>query len=97
MALTSQQVLRTQILQVLLAAANGSARRKDVLREMDRRYGSTWSPEDRRSPLSRPFERKWMNRASFERANMVRAGLLKDKASGFWTLTAAGRDLAGRG
>ncbi len=97
MSLTSQQTLRKRILRVLLDYDNGSASRKQVLQEMDRRYGSSWTPEDRSSPNQRPFETKWMNRASYERADMVREGLLQDKASGLWTLTDEGRRVAERG
>lgn len=97
MSLTSQQTLRKRILRVLLDYENGSASRKHVLQEMDWRYGSSWTPEDLSSPNQRPFETKWMNRASYERADMVREGLLKDKASGLWTLTDEGRRVAERG
>lgn len=97
MALTPQQTLRKRILRILLDFEDGRASRKQVLQEMERRFGSSWTPEDRSSPNERPFETKWMNRASFERADMVREGLLKDKASGLWTLTDEGRRAAKRG
>lgn len=97
MALTPQQVLRTRILRVLDDFEGGSAPRRTVLAEMDRRFGSSWTPEDRSSPPSRPFEQKWRNRASFERANMVREGLLAAHASGLWTLTDEGRRQVQRG
>ncbi|MGN6252013.1 MAG: winged helix-turn-helix domain-containing protein [Marmoricola sp.] len=94
MALTSQQILRKRILRVLRDFDKGSAPRKVVLAELDGRFGSSWTPEDRSSPKSRPFEQNWMNRASYERANMVREGLLTDGASGLWTLTELGRQVA---
>jgi hypothetical protein len=95
MALTPQHVLRTRILEVLTIVPRGSMRRAELLRALDARYGTTWSVEDLQAPASRPFERKWQNNASFERANMVRDGLLSDAANGYWTLTAAGYRAAG--
>lgn len=94
MTLTSQQTLRKRILRVLRDINQGSAPRKVVLEEMDRRFGLLWTQEDRLSPKSRPFEQKWMNRSSYERANMVREGLLTDAADGVWALTSQGRCVA---
>ena len=93
-ALTSQDVLRNRILSALSEHRDGKARRRDVLATLDREYGSLWTPEDRMSPKSRPFEANWMNRASYERANMVRDGLLAEGDGGLWKLTEEGRSAA---
>jgi len=58
--------------------------RKDVLAALNAEYGASWSAEDLQTPTDRPFETKWRNRASFERADMVRDGLLEDRSDGVW-------------
>lgn len=88
--MTQQTVLRQRILLALLNFDGYKARRKDLLAELDRRYQIQWTPEDRQPPFSRPSETNWENRASFERANMVRDGLLQPSSNGFWALSSAG-------
>lgn len=90
MALTSATVLRHRILYILCQEPSGSLDRSRVLERMDSEYKDTWSDDDMQSPKTRPFESKWENRASFERAKMVRDGILLGSADGRWTLTAAG-------
>jgi hypothetical protein len=90
MALTSAKVLRERILSVLCQEPSGSMDRSQVLERMDSEYKDTWSYEDLQSPKTRPFESKWENRASFERAKMVRDGILLGGGDGRWTLTATG-------
>lgn len=93
-ALTAQKILRSRILKALLEHRDGKASRKEVLRDLERGYGALWTPEDRMPPKSRPFEANWMNRASYERASMVRDGLLADGGGGLWILTPEGRRAA---
>lgn len=75
-----------------LGRLGGTARRAAVLTEMDRLFGGAFTAEDRESVRTRPFEESWRNRASFERANMVRDRLLVNRADGVWELDRLGRD-----
>lgn len=90
MAATPAHVLRGWILGVLRDSPKGALRRADVLRALDAAHALDWTAEDMQSPRTRPFERKWQNNASYERASMVRDGLLTPAANGYWTLTDAG-------
>jgi len=72
----------------------GALTRASVLDALDNEFGKQWTVEDLQTPASRPFETKWRNRASYERADMVRDGLLQDRADGTWALTEAGRSAA---
>jgi hypothetical protein len=90
MALTSQETLRGWILRALLGARNYSLPRSDVLQALDAAHATSWTAEDVAPPPTRPSEKNWANRASFERADMVRDGLLTDDADGRWTLTEEG-------
>lgn len=89
MALTSRAVLRERLLHALLALG-GTASRPEVLDELDRQFGGLLSADDHQPVTSRPYEVKWRNRTSFERADMIRAGLLQDRADGVWALTPGG-------
>jgi hypothetical protein len=62
------------------------------LTEMERLFGGAFTTEDREPVRTRPFEESWRNRASFERADMVRDGLLANRADGIWELDQLGRD-----
>ncbi|MGG6382450.1 HNH endonuclease [Paenarthrobacter sp. NEAU-H11] len=88
MGLTQRQTHRERILAVLSEEPSGSLRRSEALQRLA--TGFSWSVEDSVSPKTRPWETKWENRASFERAEMVRAGLLKGDEHGLWTLSPAG-------
>jgi hypothetical protein len=90
MPLTPQRVLRNRILMVLTAVESGAMPRVGVLSALDERYSTDWTAEDMLPPASRPFERNWQNRARYERADMVRDGLLQDRADRVWALTSAG-------
>lgn len=94
MALTSRSEHRHRILQTLSAQPAARAERSRVLSDMGSRFGELWSNEDLESPRTRPFEKKWENRASFERAEMVRDGLLSERADGVWELTKTGQSAA---
>jgi hypothetical protein len=63
-----------------------AGRRADVLARMAVVLEHELTEEDRESPQTRPHEEKWQNRASYERAAMVREGLLQDRADGIWAL-----------
>lgn len=91
MPLTPQRVLRDRILIVLAGTDAGAMSRADVLTALDAQYGAQWTADDLQAPSSRPFETKWRNRASYERADMVRDGLLEDRSDGVWALSASGR------
>ncbi|MEJ8280479.1 winged helix-turn-helix domain-containing protein [Pseudonocardia spirodelae] len=90
MALTSRHVLRSRILKVLLENQGRALTRKQVLDRLRSQHDTSWTEEDVTPPPSRPFETKWENNASFERANMVREGLLEAGGDGHWVLTASG-------
>lgn len=95
MTLTPQHILRQRILTVLGEFEGNRASRAQVLEALGARFSDLWTEEDRESPQQRPFEAKWRNRASFERADMVRAGLLEAKAGrGVWMLSQDGRRAA---
>lgn len=94
MPLTPQAELRTMILRVLQKAPSHGRSRASTLDHIDRRWGKSWSPEDLRAPKSRPFETNWRNRASYERARMVRDGLLVADADGSWRLSPQGQRVA---
>lgn len=85
MALTPQAILREYILEAL-SQVGGSADRSDVLNRMNSAHSGDWTPEDLEAPNSRPFEKSWQNRASWERNSMVRAGLLQSRGDGVWAL-----------
>lgn len=89
MALTSSAALRGMILEILREMEGGRASRARVLDEMEVRFKSAFSPEDLDSPKTRPHEANWRNRASFERASMVRDGILSPRADGVWELAPA--------
>lgn len=86
--LTQRQTHRDRILHVLSEEESGSLRRAEALRRLAAVF--PWSEEDGKPRETRPWETKWENRASYERAEMVRAGLLEDDEYGLWTLTRAG-------
>jgi hypothetical protein len=89
--LTPQSSLRDLI--VLALGRLGSAgRRADVLAEMDRLFGGAFTEEDRRPVPTRQFEESWRNRASYERADMVRDRLLVYRADGVWELDNLGKE-----
>ncbi len=94
MALTPQRTLRERILLTLVAQPAGRATRAEALDAMDSSFSTQWTADDLQSPNERPWESKWRNRASYERANMVRDGLLGSQAPGVWMLTEAGRAAA---
>jgi hypothetical protein len=89
--LTPQSTLRDLIV-LALGRLGGAARRADVLAEMDRLFGGAFTAEDRGPVPTRQFEESWCNRASFERADMVRDRLLVDRADGIWELDLLGRE-----
>ncbi len=96
MALTPQPRLREMILLVLRDSPAQRRSRGSVLDQLDHRWGRYWTSDDLSTPRSRPFETKWRNRASYERAKMVREGLLVGDADGSWQLSAAGLRAAER-
>lgn len=81
---TSQSILREYIIQAL-KEFGGSARRSDVLERMREMLKDRLTPRD--------FEKRgdrviiWENNACWERAAMVREGILKDESKfGYWEL-----------
>jgi len=89
--LTPQSTLRDLIV-LALGRLGGTARRADILAEMDRLFGGAFAVEDHEPVHTRQFEESWRNRASFERANMVRDRLLVSRADGIWQLDRLGRE-----
>lgn len=90
MSATAAHEPRLRILAVLRDSPAGRLGRAEVLRALDAAHFEQWTAEDLQSPRTRPFERKWQNDASYERAAMVRDGLVTPAANGYWTLTEAG-------
>jgi hypothetical protein len=84
------------ILLVLRDSPSYRRSRASALDQIDQRWGKDWTPEDLRAPRSRPFETNWRNRASYERAKMVRDGLLVADADGSWELSLEGQRAAQR-
>ncbi|WP_429461954.1 winged helix-turn-helix domain-containing protein [Microbacterium sp. ZKA21] len=78
------------ILLTLAESADGEMTRADTLDAINRTWKAHWSEEDLTPPRTRPHEPNWRNRASYERARMIREGLLDDRADGTWSLTAQG-------
>ncbi|MEP9364008.1 hypothetical protein ABLE68_13650 [Nocardioides sp. CN2-186] len=96
MPLTQQAELRQMILETLAGLPGGAGRRRDVLVAMNHRFQQHWTVQDLQPPSQRPHEANWMNRASYERMDMVREGLLRpDSSPGIWALSAAGWEVAG--
>jgi hypothetical protein len=93
-ALTPQATLRDRILLILHSLNNGTGTRADVLETMEAAFSSEWTAEDVQPQNKRPWETKWRNRASYERADMVRDGLLSERADGYWSLTPVGQQAA---
>ena len=91
MPLTPQSKLRDLIV-LALGRLGGAGKRADVLAEADRMFGEAFTAEDRAPVPSRQFEESWRNRASFERAEMVRDGLLTERADGVWELNHLGNE-----
>lgn len=87
--LTPQADLREGIVLVLGRRA-GSARRAEALNLLAVLLGGSLTDEDREPVRSRQFEEKWRNRASYERAQMIREDLLVDRNDGVWELNADG-------
>lgn len=88
MALTPQSELREWIVAVLVKL-DGRAERPVVLTRLEQDFGHRMTDEDHSAVKSRPFEEKWRNRASYERAQMVREGILTDRRDGIWELSPA--------
>jgi hypothetical protein len=91
MAQTNAAELRRRILLTALELPLEDLTRARVLAHMEAQYKWAWTAEDNQTPPSRPFETKWRNNASYERANMVRDGLLQPGGGGNWSLTEQGR------
>ena len=87
--LTPQEDLREAIA-LVLGRRGGKARRVDALNLLEDLIGHSFTDEDREPVASRPFEEKWRNRASYERAQMVRERLLVDRNDGLWELAEDG-------
>jgi len=85
MALTPQRRLRQVMLDVL-EQMGGRGQRMDVLKRMAAALEDELTVEDRESPATRPHEEKWANRASYERAALVREGILERRSDGIWSL-----------
>ncbi|GAB7190950.1 hypothetical protein NUM3379_16570 [Kineococcus sp. NUM-3379] len=94
MALTSHATLRDRLLVTLYKRIGGAGPRSEVLQDLDDLYGATWTADDKGPQNSRPWETKWQNRVSFERADMVRDGLLTNRADGIWELAGPGSQAA---
>ena len=86
MALTPQTRLREVIVQVL-EASGGRGTRANVLQRMAIVMNDEFTAEDLEPVRTRPHEVKWQNRASYERASMIREGLLERRDDGIWALT----------
>ncbi len=70
----------------------GAVRRSDLLAEVDRLFGGAFTAEDREPVRTRQYEESWRNRASCQRANVVRERLLVNRADGIWELAQLGRN-----
>jgi hypothetical protein len=84
-------VLRDLIV-LALGRLGGAASRRDALAELNRLYGGVFTAEDRDPVSSRPHEAAWQNRASWERAEMVRDGILAQRSDGIWELDQTGKE-----
>jgi hypothetical protein len=87
--LTPQADLRVAIIRAL-GRLGGAASRFDILNTLEASLAERLTDEDLEPVESRPFEEKWRNRASYERAQMVRDGLLV-RRNGVWELDTGGR------
>ena len=88
MALMPQRVLKSPM--VLRDQDKGALTRAAVLAALGNEFGEQWTVGDLLTPERLPFETKWRDRASCERADMVRDGQLQDRAYGMWALIEAG-------
>lgn len=93
--LTGKTLLRSWILLSLLELG-GEGSRGEVLDHIEARFGDLLSQGDLTPVTSRPHEVKWRNNASWEKANLIREGLVEaySKRNDPWKLTEAGRVLA---
>jgi hypothetical protein len=92
--MTPQGAYREHILMVL-DHLGGSGTRKAVLAGVLDQMDIIFDDDDWEAPASRPFEARWRNMTSWERADMVRDGLLRDDSErGLWELTDDGRRAA---
>jgi len=85
MALTPQRRLR-EVMLTVLEQMGGRGQRMDVLKRMAGVLEGELTSEDQESPATRPHEEKWQNRASYERAALVREGILESRSDGVWSL-----------
>ncbi len=86
--LTPHSLLRQLIFDVLIEHG-GSATRRQVLEDIAGKLQGMLTEADIRP--TRTGEFKWQNRASWERQNMVIAGLIRDDSPhGVWALTERG-------
>jgi hypothetical protein len=90
-AKTSEPAFYRPILQVLVDRS-GSARMSEVLDEIERCMGASFTDVDRRTLPSDPRQVRWRNTAQWSRNALVQAGLMeRPRRWGFWEVSEDGR------
>ena len=89
---TSQEAFFKPIL-VALIARGGSARKSDIVADLEAAMGATLTTHDRMALPSNPHEIRWQNTVAWARHDLRLAGRIKDDSpQGIWEISDAGRE-----
>jgi hypothetical protein len=89
---TSQEAFFKPILTALIARG-GSARKSDIVADLEAAMGATLTAHDRMALPSNPHEIRWQNTVAWARHDLRLAGRIKDDSpQGIWEISDAGRE-----
>jgi hypothetical protein len=92
---TPQEAFFRPILEALVARG-GSARKSDIVSDLEARMGAQLTEHDRVAVPSNPNELRWQNTVAWARHDLRLAGRIKDdSAQGIWEISEAGREWLG--
>ena len=89
---TSQEAFFKPILAALVARG-GSARKSDIVADLEASMGASLTAHDRMALPSNPHEIRWQNTVAWARHDLRLAGRIKDDSpQGIWEISDAGRE-----
>ena len=92
---TSQEAFFKPILAALVARG-GSARKSDIVADLEASMGASLTAHDRMELPSNPHEIRWQNTVAWARHDLRLAGRIKDDSpQGIWEISDAGREWLG--